>query len=70
MKTRWLDYDDLIDHTNRLGFTKMPTGYKLYQLVDSGHFFWHNESTDEESCISWNKWQVYKWAKFESEERK
>ena len=54
-------YWGCIDHTERLGFAKMPTGYEIWQC-DSGHFFWHKESTDEDSAIHWNKWQIYHWA--------
>lgn len=49
------------DYTNRLGFVKMPEGYKLIGL-DSGHFLWWHEESDNESAIHWNKWAVYKWA--------
>jgi hypothetical protein len=50
-----------IDHTNRLGFAKMPAGYKLLQL-DSGHFIYEREHDEAESSIHWNKWAVYRWA--------
>lgn len=63
-------FDHWIDYTDRLGFAKMPEGYKLYFISESGHFFWYKESTQEESCLHWNKWVVYKWAKFHSKEGK
>lgn len=57
-----------VDHTNRLGFVKMPAGYHLLQL-DSGHFMWFHEESDEESCISWDKWWIYQGAKLNAAER-
>lgn len=51
-----------IDHTSRLGFVKMPEGYALLQL-DSGHFMWRHEESDDESCIHWNKWWAYRGAR-------
>ena len=50
-----------IDHTDRLGISKMPPGYRLLQL-DSGHFIYERESDGVESCIHWSKWAVRKWA--------
>ena len=57
-----------IDHTNRLGFAKMPEGYALIQL-DSGHFMWHHDASDDESCIHWDKWAIYRGAVENSKER-
>lgn len=51
--------DDIIDMTNRLGFAKMPPGYKLLQL-DSGHFMYEREADEMESAIHWNRWAVRK----------
>lgn len=56
-----IEDESIIDHTNRLGFAKMPEGYYLLQL-DSGHFMWRHDSTDLESCIHWNKWAIHKGA--------
>lgn len=51
-----------VDVSSRLGGkAKLPPGYKMFQL-DSGHFIWECEETDEESCIHWNKWAVYRGA--------
>lgn len=50
-----------VDHTNRLGFAKMPSGYHLLQL-DSGHFMWFHPDRDTDSCIHWDKWAVYRGA--------
>lgn len=58
-----------IDHTNRLGFHKMPEGYALLQL-DSGHFMWFHPESDEESAIHWDKWSILDWAKQDSRERR
>lgn len=60
-------FEHWIDHTDRLGFVKMPNGYKLYQLMDSGHFFWYREEDEQESSIHWDKWSIYKSAKLYSE---
>ena len=50
------------DHTNRLGFARMPPGYLLIQL-DSGHFIWEIESDpDLEPPIHWDKWTMRRWA--------
>lgn len=57
-----------IDHTHRLGFVKMPQGYHLLQL-DSGHFMWRHEQSDDESCISWDKWWIYKSAVLDAARR-
>ena len=56
-----------IDHTNRLGFAKMPPHYKLLQL-DSGHFIWERQSDYEESAIHWNKWAIWRdaWADYKA----
>ncbi|PTU76867.1 hypothetical protein DBO86_23000 [Pseudomonas indoloxydans] len=49
------------DYTDRLGIQKMPPGYLLIGL-DSGHFMWERTSDEEESAIHWNKWEVWRWA--------
>lgn len=49
------------DMTDRLGFAKMPPGYKLLKL-DSGHFIYERERDEMESDIHWNRWAVRKWA--------
>lgn len=45
-----------------LGFAKMPAGYALMLNTDISHFYWLRHD-GVESVISWNKWQVRKWAK-------
>jgi hypothetical protein len=50
-----------VDASRALGRCKMPIGYQLLQL-DSGHFIWRREESDEESSIHWSKWRVYQWA--------
>lgn len=52
---------DVFDHTDRLGFLKMPPGYRLLQL-DSGHFIYERIIDERESPIHWNKWVVRQWA--------
>lgn len=47
-----------VDASRSLGRCKMPIGYQLFQL-DSGHFMWRHDESDDESCISWSKWAVY-----------
>lgn len=56
------------DVSSCLGRCKMPDGYKLIQL-DSGHFMWRHEESDEESCIHWNKWVIYHSAHANNKER-
>lgn len=57
-----------VDHTNRLGFAKMPAGYVLLQL-DSGHFMWHHPESDDDSCIHWDKWASYRGAVADAKRR-
>lgn len=47
-----------IDYTDRLGFAKMPDGYRLLLNPDETHFFWLCESDGRESSIDWNRWRV------------
>lgn len=49
-----------------LGFQKMPDGFALMLDADGMYYYWIN-ANDEESCIHWNKWSVYKMAKKFSE---
>lgn len=56
------------DVSHVLGRCQMPQGYKLIQL-DSGHFMWHHERSDDESSIHWNKWAVYHGAHADNKER-
>lgn len=56
------------DVSSALGRCKMPVGYTLLQL-DSGHFMWRHEESDDESCIHWNKWAIYHGAHADSKTR-
>lgn len=56
------------DVSRALGRCKMPVGYTLLQL-DSGHFMWRHEESDDESCIHWNKWAIYRGAHADSKTR-
>lgn len=47
-----------VDAGHSLGRCKMPDGYKLIQL-DSGHFIWRHDASDDESSIHLSKWVVY-----------
>lgn len=51
------------DASGSLGFKKMPEGYALMLNPERTHFYWLSYE-GEESCIHWNKWAVYKWAKY------
>lgn len=56
------------DASHCLGRLKMPEGYKLLQL-DSGHFMWRHDESNDESCIHWSKWAIYHGAHADSKER-
>ena len=56
------------DASRALGRCKMPDGYQLLKL-DSGHFMWRHDESDDESCIHWNKWTVYHGAHADSKSR-
>ena len=51
-----------------LGFCEMPPGFNLERR--DGYWVWAHEATDRESVIHWNKWAVYKWAKWQYEQDK
>lgn len=59
---------DAIDRTYSLGIAQMPEGYQLLQL-DSGHYMWRHDESDDESCIHWNKWAIYQSAKLDAAKR-
>jgi len=44
-----------------LGIKQMPYGYALMLNGDRTHFFWIRHDGCE-SVISWDKWQVWRWA--------
>ena len=50
------------DVSASLGFVNMPEGYALMLNSDESHYYWLN-SKGESSCISWDKWAVYRSAK-------
>lgn len=47
-----------------LGFRKMPDGYALMLDGDGMYFYWLR-SDGKSSTIHWNKWAVYRGAKYE-----
>ena len=58
-----------VDASRSLGRQKMPPGYQIIQL-DSGHFIWFHEQSDDESCIHWSKWAIYRGAHDDYKKRK
>jgi predicted DNA-binding WGR domain protein len=50
-----------MDVSNSLGIRQMPTGYALMINNDMTHFYWL-KTDGTESCISWDKWAVYRGA--------
>lgn len=44
-----------------LGIQQMPYGYALMLNGDRTHYFWLRHDGCE-SVISWDKWQVWRWA--------
>ncbi len=58
---------EIMDHS--LGIQKMPEGYHLMLDQDGMYFFWFEIETGRESAIYWDKWAVYKNAKYDKEDR-
>lgn len=52
-----------IDYSKRLGFVSIPDGYALLLNSDHSHFFYIKDNVEDESCIHWDKWAVYRWIK-------
>ena len=50
---------------NALGFVEMPQGYELWQVDD--HWQWVHTRTQHESNVHWDKWAIYRAAKYDSE---
>jgi hypothetical protein len=53
-----------VDKSHSLGIRKMPEGYALMLNADYSHYYWLRHDGGE-SVIHWNKWEVYRWAKYD-----
>jgi hypothetical protein len=51
------------DASKSLGIVQMPEGFALMLNPDRTHYYYL--SATQESCIHWNKWAIYRWAKAE-----
>lgn len=53
------------DASGSLGIQNMPEGYALMLNADRTHYYWLRFDGIE-SVISWNKWDIYRWARKDS----
>ncbi|PHR58759.1 MAG: hypothetical protein COA47_10155 [Robiginitomaculum sp.] len=52
-----------LDYSERLGFVSVPGNYALLLNSDYSHFFYIKAGVEDESCVHWDKWAVYRWIK-------